>query len=90
MSEIAEVTMLPAATATRLIDDMAANNLVYRRTDDADRRRVLIFLSARGKDRYQRLLPIAAQEQSAVSALYNQKDMQELIRLLTKLMDRVG
>lgn len=89
MTDVADLTLLPAATTTRLIDDMVSDNLVYRKTDDTDRRRVLIYLSSRGWERYERLRPAAAEEQAALSELYGQQDMRQLIRLLTELIQRV-
>jgi DNA-binding MarR family transcriptional regulator len=55
MSEIAEYALLPAPTATKLIDRMVSTNLVYRRIDPTDRRRVLVFLSPRGRAAHRRL-----------------------------------
>jgi len=49
MTEIAEFAMLPAPTLTRVVDRMAAANLVYRRVDGSDRRRVLVIASAHGR-----------------------------------------
>lgn len=56
MSEIADVVLLPAPTLTRLIDRMVADNLVYRRSDSTDRRRVLVRISERGAAHHRRLL----------------------------------
>ncbi|MEV0461415.1 MarR family transcriptional regulator [Nocardia tengchongensis] len=49
MSQLADVTLLNAATLTRLIDAMIADNLVLRKVDDTDRRRVLVFPTRRGQ-----------------------------------------
>ncbi|WP_067886834.1 MarR family winged helix-turn-helix transcriptional regulator [Nocardia vaccinii] len=49
MSQLAEATQLNAATLTRLIDAMIADNLVHRKVDDADRRRVLVYPTRRGR-----------------------------------------
>ncbi|MBL1076648.1 MarR family transcriptional regulator [Nocardia sp. 2] len=48
MSQLADATLLNAATLTRLIDAMIADNLVHRKVDDTDRRRVLVFPTRRG------------------------------------------
>ncbi|WP_330178716.1 MarR family transcriptional regulator [Nocardia sp. NBC_01503] len=48
MSQLAEATLLTGASLTRLIDAMISDNLVHRRVDDADRRRVLVFPTRRG------------------------------------------
>lgn len=90
MTEIAEIAMLPAPTATKLIDTMVADNLVYRRSDDTDRRRILIFLAPRGWKKYERLLPLVAEEQAELSSFADEHELRELVRLLTQFMDRVG
>lgn len=55
MSEIARLVLMPAPSLTKLIDGMVSRHLVYRRPDPTDRRRILIFLSARGRVAYRRL-----------------------------------
>lgn len=49
MSVVAEHALLLAPKLSKLVDRMVSANLVYRRADNQDRRRVLIFASARGK-----------------------------------------
>lgn len=49
MGEIADDVLVPPPTLTRLTDRMVTDNLVHRRIDPADRRRVLLFASPRGK-----------------------------------------
>ncbi|MEU7140112.1 MarR family transcriptional regulator [Nocardia sp. NPDC046473] len=53
MSSLAEATLLTGANLTRLIDGMIADNLVHRKVDDTDRRRVLVFPTRRGLQAYQ-------------------------------------
>jgi DNA-binding MarR family transcriptional regulator len=53
MSQLAEATLLTGASLTRLIDAMIADNLVHRKVDDTDRRRVLVFPTRRGLLTYQ-------------------------------------
>jgi len=48
MSQLVDATLLNSATLTRLIDAMIADNLVHRKVDDSDRRRVLVFSTRRG------------------------------------------
>jgi DNA-binding MarR family transcriptional regulator len=49
MIEIAEFVMLPPPTLTKVIDRMVSLTLVHRRVDEADRRRVLVFATDRGR-----------------------------------------
>ncbi|GAA5087873.1 MarR family winged helix-turn-helix transcriptional regulator [Nocardia iowensis] len=53
MSHLAEATLLTGANLTRLIDGMISDNLVHRKVDDTDRRRVLVFPTRRGLLAYQ-------------------------------------
>ncbi|WHU45296.1 MarR family transcriptional regulator [Gordonia sp. L191] len=48
MSELAAVTLVPGPSLTRLIDGMIDDNLVHRRPDETDRRRVVVFATRRG------------------------------------------
>lgn len=50
MGEIAQSLSLPRATATRVIDVLVAQMLVFRRSDPVDRRRVLVHLTAGGEE----------------------------------------
>jgi len=64
MTEIADAAALPPSSATKLVDRMVSANLVYRRGDPADRRRVLVALTARGKAAHRRLQEIVNQERT--------------------------
>ncbi|MGW1067894.1 MarR family winged helix-turn-helix transcriptional regulator [Streptomyces aureus] len=55
MTALADHAFLPAPSLTRLVDQLVDQNLVYRRIDPADRRRVLAHLTPRGKQRWQLL-----------------------------------
>jgi MarR family transcriptional regulator, organic hydroperoxide resistance regulator len=60
MSEIAAQAMVPAPTLTKIVDRLVDRALVYRRVDDADRRRVLVFLSDHGRTEHARLAAAVA------------------------------
>jgi DNA-binding MarR family transcriptional regulator len=68
MSEIAAHAMVPAPTLTKIVDRLVDRALVYRRPDDADRRRVLVFLSAHGRAEYGRLTPAVAEVGESLAA----------------------
>lgn len=54
MTEIADQALMPAPSLTKLVDRMVADNPVYRRPDPADRRRVVLHLTARGRSLHRR------------------------------------
>ncbi|MET9485338.1 MarR family transcriptional regulator [Nocardia sp. NPDC006630] len=84
MSQIAEATLLTGASLTRLIDAMISDNLVHRKVDDADRRRVLVFPTRRGLITYQ--VMSKAITESGLDLLGADS---RLPRALTTLIDRV-
>jgi DNA-binding MarR family transcriptional regulator len=66
MTEVADHALLPAPTATKLVDRLVADALVYRHPDPADRRRVLVHIAARGRDLHARLASTVDRVQSEV------------------------
>ncbi|OSY42920.1 MULTISPECIES: MarR family winged helix-turn-helix transcriptional regulator [Pseudonocardia] len=61
MSEIAAYAMVPAPTLTKIVDRLVDRGLVHRRPDDADRRRVLVFGTDRGRELHAALRPRVAE-----------------------------
>jgi len=56
MTSLADHAFLPAPSLTKLVDQLVDQNLVFRRIDPADRRRVLAHLTPRGMRRWQLLV----------------------------------
>ncbi|WP_171115970.1 MULTISPECIES: MarR family transcriptional regulator [Streptomyces] len=55
MTAVAEAAFLPAPTLTKLVDRLVDQNLVHRRVDPLDRRRVLAHLTPRGLEYWRRV-----------------------------------
>jgi DNA-binding MarR family transcriptional regulator len=89
MTEVAEFAMLPAPTLTKVVDQMVSANLVYRRADLSDRRRVLIYLTARGRRLYQRLSRDLSPTMRVLRDIADEHDAAELSRLLLRILDRL-
>ncbi|MFI9509355.1 MarR family winged helix-turn-helix transcriptional regulator [Nocardia sp. NPDC052566] len=85
MSQLAEATLCTGASLTRLIDAMISDNLVHRKVDATDRRRVLVFPTRRGKLTHQVMTTALAE--SDLPALPT--DRHRLTRTLTTLIDRL-
>lgn len=87
MTELADFALLPAPTATKLADRMVADNLVYRRADPTDRRRVLVYLTERGRALHARLAASLGRLQAELmEAIGGGTDLQEgLVRLAEAL-----
>lgn len=55
VGDIARRAGTKPASTSRLVDRLVAENLAYRRGDELDRRRVLLFLSERGQEMWDEL-----------------------------------
>lgn len=55
MTAIAEAAFLPPPTLTKLVDHLVDQNLVHRRVDPLDRRRILAHLTPRGEEYWRRV-----------------------------------
>jgi MarR family transcriptional regulator, organic hydroperoxide resistance regulator len=84
MTEIAGHVMVPAPTLTKIIDRLVEATLVYRRADDKDRRRILVFLSDRGRELHRRLAPEVQRIEAELAARLG-PEAPHLLHLLHRL-----
>lgn len=89
MTALAEHAFLPAPSLTKLIDQLVDQNLVFRRVDPADRRRVLAHLTPRGMRRGQLLMREVRADWAEVEPLLTDEDRERLEILLDRLADAV-
>jgi DNA-binding MarR family transcriptional regulator len=87
MGELAEAVLLNHPTLTKMIDRMVSDALVYRAQDPEDRRRVLMFISDRGRVLCRRLNSLAVRQEEHLAESYGDKATNELKRLLENLID---
>jgi DNA-binding MarR family transcriptional regulator len=66
MSDVAEYALMPAPSLTKLVDRLVSAALAYRRKDPGDGRRVLLYLSSRGRTRHRAGAALAQQVQAQV------------------------
>jgi len=78
MSEIAEFAILPKPPVTKLVDGLVGQNLVHRCGDVADRRRVLLFLTARGKKKLAATKVAVAGEEASLAELFGAEQIAAL------------
>jgi MarR family transcriptional regulator, organic hydroperoxide resistance regulator len=86
MSEAADHAMVPAPTLTKAVDQLVAANLVYRRADRHDRRRVLIYLTARGQRLHTRL---AGKLAGSLDGFVDAAEVAQLTQLLLRVLQRL-
>ncbi|HEX8933920.1 MAG TPA: MarR family transcriptional regulator [Pseudonocardiaceae bacterium] len=87
MSEIKDFVLLPGPTLTKLIDRMVANNLVYRRGDLEDRRRVLVLLAPRGVTKYEAIRAAVDSDQMELAERIGDEQLEELTRVLSHVAE---
>ena len=90
MSALTDSAVLPPPGVTRLVDGMVADNLVYRKADPGDRRRVLVHITTRGRDLHRVLLGRLADEQDVVFAGIDEAAVERLIEVLRDLTADLG
>ncbi|KQV94239.1 MarR family transcriptional regulator [Streptomyces sp. Root369] len=87
MTALADHAFLPAPTLTKLIDQLVDQNLVFRRIDPADRRRVLAHLTPRGMRHWQLLARELRLDWAELEPLLAGEDGPRLATLLDQLAD---
>jgi DNA-binding MarR family transcriptional regulator len=89
MTELAEFTQLPPASLTRLIDGMVADNLVHRKADPRDRRRVLVHLTRRGQAARRRLSERIATERDTILGDVDEYELASVLGSLSSIVARL-
>lgn len=84
MSVLAEAVLLTGPTLTRTVDKLVSRAYVYRTPGDQDRRKVLISLSARGRELHERLRDQVGEAE--VAALRSDAADVELRHLASRLL----
>lgn len=92
MGEVGADIGMPAPTLSKLVDTMVSDNLLHRRPDPQDRRRILVHLTERGRRVHGELAAPVAQERAALDALVGAAELDALVGQLASLLrslDRV-
>lgn len=86
LTELAEATVIPQPSVSRLAAQLAQRGLVARRTAQADSRVVQLFITAKGLATYRRMLPLAVAEYRAAMKGFSGEENELLRALLTRMM----
>lgn len=89
MTEVSELAFLPPGSLTKLVDHLVDENLVYRRIDPMDRRRIRAYLTSRGRTTHARVTGDIRAVWAELSMEYEESDrLADLLRLLVEALDR--
>lgn len=89
-SEIAELVFADRPTVTAMLRTLESNGWVTRRSDPADGRRMPVMLTSRGRAKLKRVpeaLWRTGKTEFDPEACFSAREREELVRLLTKLVD---
>lgn len=90
MGDLAEAVLLNHPTLTKMVDRMVSDALVYRVQDPDDRRKVVMFMSDRGKTLTHRLNALALRQEAHIAENYGNKATADLKRLLESLIEKAN
>ncbi|HKV00145.1 MAG TPA: MarR family transcriptional regulator [Vineibacter sp.] len=86
--EVAVATAMDQVQITRTLTHLASVGLISRRTDPADRRRIVLKLSRKGQSAYAEIVPLAQAIEDALLADLSANERAALARLSEKVMLR--
>jgi DNA-binding MarR family transcriptional regulator len=84
-NQLGTLIAMDAATVKGVIDRLKARGLVELAKHDGDKRRLMVSLTAEGRDTVERLIPLAQAITEETLAPLSQKEAATLLRLLAKL-----
>ncbi|MFE2578913.1 MarR family winged helix-turn-helix transcriptional regulator [Streptomyces sp. NPDC059378] len=87
MTALAGHAFLPAPSLTKLMDRLVDQNLVYRRIDPADRRRVLARLTPRGMQRWQSMAREVRSDWRDLDHLLASEELRHLLAQLAEALE---
>lgn len=86
LTELAEATVIPQPSVSRLIANLARRGYVERRNGKRDSRVVHLFLTAAGKKAYKKMMPLAVGEYRAAMKGFTAKENDQLRGALLRMM----
>jgi DNA-binding MarR family transcriptional regulator len=84
-NQLGNLVAMDAATVKGVIDRLKARGLVELTKHDVDKRRLLVSLTAEGRETVERLIPAAQQITAETLAPLSPKEAATLLRLLGKI-----
>lgn len=87
--EIGQSTVKDAPTTTRIIDQLTKKKLIVKQLDPEDRRRYMVFVTEKGSQLIERLLPVVQGYREIAVKDFSQEEKKVLVRLLQRMMDNL-
>lgn len=84
--EIGSSTVKDAPTTTRIIDQLVSKNLASKQLDPEDRRRYMVFVTEKGRQLIDRLLPVVQEYRQIPVQGFSATEQKQLISLLQRML----
>ena len=89
VGDLADASIRDRTTLTRIADRMVQKGLIERRTDPADRRAVLMYLTSKGAEAQARLLPLRHALVEHATAELSESEKATVIRAVVSIRERL-
>jgi len=83
--DICEITEQPSNTVSRGVSSLVKKGLIRTEPDSIDARRTVLYITAKGKLLYERIMPMFVERESKLLASLSEDEIQQLDGLLDKL-----
>ena len=84
--EIGSSTVKDAPTTTRIIDQLVSKNLVSKQLDPEDRRRYMVFVTEKGRQLIERLIPVVQEYRQIPVQGFSAAEHKQLVGLLQRML----
>jgi DNA-binding MarR family transcriptional regulator len=85
-STLGKYTGMEKSSLTRMVDDLEKKGIVFRKTDPEDRRKVLVSLTEKGLDCYNRLSQITTEMAEELLQFVDGKDVENFMHSLETIV----
>jgi len=85
-STLGKYTGMEKSSLTRMVDDLEKKGIVFRKTDPDDRRKVLVSLTEKGLDCYNRLSQITTEMAEEILQFVDDEDVENFMHSLETMV----
>jgi DNA-binding MarR family transcriptional regulator len=86
IADLAAYAVVPHSTLSRLLDRLESDKLVKRSSNTPDGRTACLLITARGKEVYQRILPMAIQRRDDALVGFTRPEKDLLLEMLHRML----
>lgn len=90
LSQLAEATVIPQPTASRLVAKLARRGLLRRRAGARDSRFIEARITPRGQAAYRKMLPLAVEEYRGAVVGFDKAETEWLRRATLRMIGNIG